>query len=131
MIFRMRLIPGSVPTFLALCSVSRSLPIYGGSLVGPTPLLFMDHGKVVSELLSAEGVKQGDVLASLLFALSMKDIYADSVQDLECRAVAVMDDIYYYGPTAPTFNAFGRFASSLETRDTGLKINFSKSSFDS
>jgi len=96
---------------------------YGSS----SPLLFKDHGTVVSELLSAEGVKQGDVLASLLFALSMKDIYADSVQDLECRAVAVMDDIYYYGPTAPTFNAFGRFVTSLETRDTGLKINFSKS----
>ena len=30
----------------------------------------MDRGKLAGELLSAEGVRQGDVLGSLLFSLS-------------------------------------------------------------
>src|ERR1700761_7256623 len=48
-------------------------------------LLLMDHGRIAAELSSSEGVKQGDVLASLLFALSMKEYYAESIQGLECH----------------------------------------------
>ena len=66
----------------------------------------MDRGKVASVLASSEGVKQGDALASLLFALSMKSIYADSVKGLNCHAVAVMDDIYFVGPPAECFCCF-------------------------
>ena len=96
---------------------------YGSS----SPLLMMDHGKVIFELLSSEGVKQGDVLASLLFALSMKDLYSDCIKNLDCHAAAVMDDFYLFGPAAPTFNAFDRFSSSLESRQTGLVLNLQKS----
>src|ERR1700712_5334131 len=42
---------------------------YGKSFV-------MDHGKAIRSFESLEGVKQGDVLASLLFAVSMKNAYA-------------------------------------------------------
>ena len=63
----------------------------------------LDHGTIIAELLSAEGVKQGDVLASLLFALSMKSIYEDSIAGLDCHAIAVMDDIYFIGPDAVDF----------------------------
>ena len=69
----------------------------------------MDHGNVIAELLSAEGVKQGDVLASLLFALSMKDLYADSIVGLDCKAVAIMDDIYFFVPPLMPLLDFVRF----------------------
>ena len=40
-----------------------------------SPLLIMDNGKYVDTILSEEGVKQGDTLGSLLFALSMQRLY--------------------------------------------------------
>jgi hypothetical protein len=76
-------------------------------------------------VVSSEGVKQGDVLASLLFALSMKNIYAESIEGLDCHSVAVMDDLYLVGPSGPTFSAFDRFASRLP--EAGLSLNRSKS----
>jgi hypothetical protein len=91
----------------------------------PSSLLVMDHGRVLRSFGSLEGVKQGDVLASLLFALSMKDIYASSVADLDCHAVAIMDDSYFIGPPTATFTAFDRFIASLPP--TGLSLNYSKS----
>ena len=80
---------------------------------------------IAAELSSSEGVKQGDVLASLLFALSMKEHYAESIQGLECHSVAVMDDVYFFGPPIPTFNAFDRFNSRLPK--AGLTLNVKKS----
>ena len=82
---------------------------------------------MIFELLSSEGVKQGDVLASLLFALSMKCLYSDCIKDLDSHAAAVMDDFYLFGPPGPTFTAFDRFSSSLESRQTGLVLNLPKS----
>ena len=87
-----------------------------------SPLLVMDRGRVLSILESCEGVKQGDVLASLLFALSMKRIYAASIVGLNCFALAVMDDIYFIGPPTDTFKAFKLFSSSLPGTD--LLLNF-------
>ena len=85
----------------------------------------MEHGHVLRDFLSQEGVKQGDALASLLFALSMKKPYADSVEGLGCHAIAIMDDCYFFGPPDPTFEAFDRFAIQLP--DTGLMLNRVKS----
>ena len=92
-----------------------------------SPLLLMDNGVVLAELLSTTGVKQGDNLGSLLWALSMKDTYSESINGLGCRAVAIMDDIYFFGPSAAVFTAFARFSTSLATRNTGLVINLGKS----
>jgi hypothetical protein len=84
-------------------------------------LLTMQNGKVVFTMDSQEGVKQGDILASLLFALSMRTIYSDSIKDLDTHAVAVMDDIYFFGRATPTFTAFDRFSSTLIS-DAGLQL---------
>jgi hypothetical protein len=106
---------------------------YGSS----SPLLVMDHGRVISELISGEGVKQGDILASFLFALSMKQLYSNSIDGLGCHAVAVMDDFYIFGPSSDTILAFDRFDSSLANENTGLILCRPKtvvlhpSSFDS
>ena len=59
----------------------------------PSQLLTLNNGKVAFTLDSQEGVKQGDILASLLFALSMTKIYKDSIHGLDTHALAVMDDI--------------------------------------
>jgi hypothetical protein len=92
--------------------------------MGQTPLLLMDRGILAGELVSAEGVRQGDVLGSLLFALSMKDDYAACIENLNCQAVAVVDDFYLFGPPDQVFQAFDKFADSLP--DGGLKLNLPK-----
>ena len=89
-----------------------------------SPLIVMDHGKVIRSIESHEGVKQGDVLASLLFAVSMKNAYAASVAGLDCHAIAVMDDTYFIGPPASAFKAFDNFANALQ--HTGLTLNRDK-----
>ena len=74
---------------------------YGSS----SPLLMIDHGKVIAELLSAEGVKQGDVLASLLFALSMKDLYSNSINGLTW--LSWMTSIFMCHPRQPLLRSIG------------------------
>ena len=58
----------------------------------------MDNGKYVDTILSEEGVKQGDTLGSLLFALSMQRLYRrckEGIPGVTC--VAVADDLNIFG----------------------------------
>ena len=96
---------------------------YGSS----SPLLLMNQGKVITVLNSEEGVKQGDNLGSLLFALSMKDIYSDSIHGLDCHAVSIMDNFYIFGTPLQAVKALTRFESALTTSHTGLTLNIDKS----
>ena len=57
----------------------------------------MEHGKIIHELPSSQGVKQGDACGSLYFSVSMKTLYSDAINGLECKAVAIMNDIYFLG----------------------------------
>jgi len=57
----------------------------------------------------------------------MKELYADSIQGLNCMAVAIMDDVYFIGTGPDTCTAVNRFAASLISRGTGLKLNLPKS----
>ena len=90
-----------------------------------SPLLLMNRGKLAAEFTSSEGVRQGDPLGSLLFSLSMRPSYSNAIKDLDCDAVAVMDDIYFFGPPVPTLTAFDRFITSLPA--DGLSVNLPKS----
>lgn len=92
-----------------------------------SPLLLMSQGKLILELLSSQGVKQGDALGSLLYCVSAKDISNASILGLNCRAVSIMDDIYFLGPRDDTFKALARFDSTLKSRHTGLTLNIPKS----
>jgi len=81
---------------------------------------------------SAEGVKQGDCLGSLLFALSMHPTYFQCTRGLaNVKYVAIADDLNLFGsandvltslPTRKVPNRYGevRFsvASTLPVRDT-------------
>jgi hypothetical protein len=65
----------------------------------PSPLWVYDRrGVPVHQLESANGVRQGDLLAAALFALAVQPIYASAlVQVPGASAVAVLDDITFLG----------------------------------
>jgi hypothetical protein len=90
-----------------------------------SPLLLMDRGRIAAQLLSCEGVRQGDALASLLCALSLRSTYSSSIDGLDCHAVAVMDDFYIFGPADGTFTGYDRFLAHLP--NINLTSNLSKS----
>jgi hypothetical protein len=63
----------------------------------PTDLLIVDKGKLVHVLKSSQGVKQGDTLSSLLFALSMVKLYEETASATGVKVIAVQDDVYFLG----------------------------------
>ena len=74
---------------------------------------------------SAQRVKQGDTLGSLLFALSMQGLYRRCAQNLpNVRCIAVADDLNIIGSADGVFKAFGRFERSLV--GTGLSLRKDK-----
>ena len=91
-----------------------------------TSLLVMNHGRVFAELSSCEGVRQGDVLGSLLFSLSMRDPLVDCTQGLDCHVTAVMDDIYFYSPLLPPLRL-----STLSLKRFLLLVRISRSTYPS
>ena len=81
----------------------------------------MHRGTVRSE----EGVKQGDTLGSLLFALSMQGLYRCCARNLpNVRCIAAADDLNIIGSADGVFKAFGRFERSLV--GTGLSLRKDK-----
>ena len=83
----------------------------------------MNRGKLSAEFASSEGVRQGDPLGSLLFSLSMRNTYSNAINNLDCNAVAVMDDIYFFGLPDPTLTAFDRFITSLKAAYLSISQN--------
>jgi len=90
----------------------------------PSQLLVMDRGHVIGTFQSQEGVRQGDVLGSALFALSMVEIFQASRENT-VLPIAIMDDFYLVGSPPDVASAFNHFETALE-KDTGLQINYSK-----
>jgi hypothetical protein len=80
---------------------------------------------------SAEGVKQGDPLGALFFALSMKPIYDRAVESDETgslSSVAFLDDCTLIGrPDERLLRAFEVLRTSA--REGGLEVNLSKTKF--
>ena len=56
-----------------------------------------------------ERVKQGDPHAGLLFALSMKDVYQQTLDAHNVSAVAIMDDLTIVGQPEDVFVAIDTF----------------------
>ena len=85
----------------------------------PTPLhLYDKDGKLHDTLTSAVGVRQGDVLSSLLFSLAMQPIYENIVDKHNVKAVAVIDDFTLIGEADNIFAALLDFQKQL----TNIKL---------
>ena len=89
----------------------------------PSPLWIKDNGVIIETFPSSQGVRQGDPLASFLFALSMSKIYSDSQLD-GAKLIAVQDDVFYMGPPESVIKSFHALRRLLE--GTGLRIQVSK-----
>ena len=86
--------------------------IYGRENVG---LMYDASGKLVERLTFANGVIQGDVLASLVFNASMQRPYEQVVDGIELMEVAaVHDDFTAVGIAASIAEVVGRFAAMCE-----------------
>ena len=85
-------------------------------------MLLFEHGRYCESILSAEGVKQGDCLGSLLFAVSMQPLYRRctlGAGDVKC--VAVADDLNLVGQASAVFKAFDKFEKDL-SEGSGLVL---------
>ena len=73
------------------------------------------------DIISAEGVKQGDVLAPLLFSLSVQDYFAECLRDVpDVRGVAIFDDFNLVGHPTSVLNVYDRLSQVI--RPGGLQL---------
>ena len=93
----------------------------------PSNLLLVDQGNVIETIPSTQGVRQGDALSSLLFALSMRDIYRDTAEASGCDVVAVQDDVYYMGVANSVAKAWD-IMKAMISKSSGLELNREKTS---
>ena len=77
----------------------------------------VDHGTFVGALLSEQGVRQGDGLASLLLSLSVQKL----------RVVKVADDFILLGPPQEVLATFRAFLN--EIKGSGLEVRATKCGF--
>ena len=93
----------------------------------PTDLLLIESGELVTTLRSAEGVRQGDVLSSLLFSHTVLPLYSlVSSEFPQVSAVAIMDDIEFVGPFSQLLLVVDRLAQ--HSPQYGLSLQFRKCS---
>ena len=91
----------------------------------PSCLWIKDGGVIIDSFLSTQGVKQGDPLASFLFALSIAGILNLTTSE-SATIIAVHDDIFLLGPPQDILTSFDILSRRL--LKAGLKIQHSKSS---
>ena len=82
----------------------------------------IDRGRLKRTIPSTQGVKQGDTLSSLLFALSMTKLYGDTAEVTGVKTVAVQDDVYFLGPMSSVAKAWDHFNKAVG-KGTGLVLN--------
>ncbi len=89
-----------------LIQLSALWRLFNWSYGSPVPLFLFDRGRCVQCLMSCEGVRQGDVLGSFLFALSIQGPLRDvqAVFD-DVRFLAVHDDVHLLGDPRRVFDA--------------------------
>ena len=91
----------------------------------PSDLLVVDRGTIKKTISSAQGVRQGDPLSALLFALSMANMYNSTNEITGVKVVAVQDDVYFLGPKETIMLAWTHFNREI-AKGTGLTINKAK-----
>ena len=88
--------------------------------------VFDRDGHLVADISSMQGLKQGDPVASFLFALTLQDIFSSTIHGLQnTTAIAFLDDLQIVGEMDSVFEAYSRLSRLLP--DVGLEINPLKS----
>ena len=89
----------------------------------PSDLLVYDgDGALAATVQSLQGVKQGDPVASLLFALTVQTAFTAAVEGLpDVTATAYLDDLQIVGAPDSAMIAFDRLLHSLPS--LGLSVN--------
>lgn len=109
-------------------SLSHIWRIVDFAYSAPSDLYTFTNGAWVPSLQSSQGVRQGDPLGSLLFALSVKQLYNKSVQGLDSlSAMAIHDDFTVVGEPEQVMQVFDRVCQLSDT--TGLKVKAQKCQF--
>jgi hypothetical protein len=90
---------------------------------GTSPLFCMWDGRVKATILSREGMRQGGVMSSALFAVSMHKTWNDTINgSASTSAVTVLDDCNLVGPAPSTFAAFDRLKSIANEQKLPLNL---------
>ena len=89
-------------------------------------LCVYEGSKLFGTVPSAEGVVQGDPLASLMFALSMQPIYEKCIEDTDgqVRALAIQDDLYLMGDVEQVMQCLSKLKTLCG--DSGLTLAVNK-----
>ena len=90
----------------------------------PVPLYLFDRGTCVEQLWSSEGVRQGDVLGSFLFALSIQPHLLDVAGRFpSVRVMAIHDDVNIVGPPAAVHQAQQHLVDLICSPPSGPQID--------
>lgn len=109
-------------------SLDRLWSIAGWSYGGTTPLLVVKCGRVVHELASRRGVRQGDVLGALLFVLGILDLLQQARLHSGSDVLAYQDDGYCISTREQWLKAAAAVEYILEhAAGFGLAVNARKS----
>ena len=112
---------------LFACEDLKPFFLYASWLYGvPSLLLYRMASGAFEVLASSNGVRQGCVLASLLYCLSMQRTYTASVASRPVRAASITDDFYLFGATQQALAAFDSYEAKLRTDNAGIQLNASK-----
>ena len=95
-----------------------------------TPLCVRNNnGVIVCALASRNGARQGCVLGSILYALSMKEIFTEVARTSpDVHALAIADDFTIIGPPSDALRAYRKFVELCDA-DGSVTLNKKKSFF--
>jgi len=86
----------------------------------PSTLVVMDGNAPVATIASADGVKQGCILAAALFTLGSIDSFNNSIHNLKVEATAIMDDLNFIGQWKDVMTAYDQLLAQV--KDKGMDL---------
>jgi NAD(P)H-dependent FMN reductase len=90
--------------------------IFDWAYRSPSQLVVVQGGKVVASFASSDGVRQGDPLASLGYALSVHDVYVViAKRHPKVLVTAIIDDLTLTGPADAVADAFEDLVKGLSS----------------
>jgi hypothetical protein len=84
-------------------------------------LLYGSDRRLIRDISSEEGVKQGDPIASIAYAVSVQQMYEDCMEGEPVTGYAVMDDFNLVGPMDACFRCLDKLARLARTQNFTLR----------